>query len=64
MKGKSHPRPEPWPLTDEGHSAKDWRGGAGRLEVRVGRAVTWKASEASALGKRGDEGAPSCLWPC
>lgn len=27
---------EPRPLTGEGNSAEDWRGGVGRLEVRAG----------------------------
>lgn len=65
VKGQSHPRPEPWPLTGEGISAKDGEEGWKGSEVgSEGGDVPWEASEASASGKRGDGGAPSCLWPC
>lgn len=40
MKGQSHPRPEPWPLTAEGHSAKDCREELGRMKVGVGLLTT------------------------
>lgn len=62
VKGQSHPGPEPWPLTAEGHSGKDCREDLGRMKVGV-ELLTRSQVKPVPQGREDDEGAQGCPWP-